>query len=274
MSFLNFLEAEQDNVFKKPLTEGPFLNLLKSRCKNSHNLAKILPFFRVDKGPEMMLITPEHREERSKFWVDKFINELPAWKKFPSRVTCVKGHTSFDNLTSQDDAYVIIPFDGARIGVTSRESFYKSFTSFDQFEIDRVDNKSLVTWLERLYEALSQITEKDLSFEEPKTFAQFNKCLSRLDEVIKDKMKLRKQFKEVEKLSLEHTKVVTDLLDRHCSDMKSYMSEKFDPESNGFSCGRIESFSRSPGNYEIWIDSPCLLIKRSKYVELYKNGNI
>ena len=47
-----------------------------------------------------------------------------------------------------------------------------------------------------------------------------------------------------------------------------------DPDLNGFSSVRVESFSNLPSDREVWIDDPCLLIKRNKYIELHAEGDI
>ena len=118
MRFINFMsEAEDDREHKKALSEAKFLEILRTRCKNSHVIATKVPFFKKDKGAEMMLVTPELKEERSAFWIDKLIQEYPACMKFPTRSCCIKGYNSYERMNERDETYVIIPFDGARIGV-------------------------------------------------------------------------------------------------------------------------------------------------------------
>ena len=276
MRFINFMsEAEDDREHKKALSEAKFLEILRTRCKNSHVIATKVPFFKKDKGAEMMLVTPELKEERSAFWIDKLIQEYPAWKKFPSRSCCIKGYNSFERMDGSDDAYVVIPLDGARIVLAKGSSFYRSFEDLkSSLDIEKCDNAALTEWLMDVFKLIGSLSGEEIKATEPKTYSQFKKALDQLDEVISSKrLDLKKKLLNSD-MSLKQNKRIKDILGRHVTDMLNYIGEKIDPESNGFSCGKIESFSRTAGDYEVWIDSPCLLIKRTKYIELHKLGAI
>ena len=273
MRLTNVIDSEENKIHRKELTEGPFLDLLKSRCKNSHIIATKTPFFRHDKGAELMLITPEAKEERSAFWIDSLIKEFSDWKRFPSRARCIKGFTSYSRMHEADDVYVIIPFDGTRVGVTPKGSFYKSFTDIESsLGYDRVDNQMFKDWISALIKMLSDLSGEEIKFS-LETYSQLKKTLEKIDTFLSGKKELlKKKLSEAENLSLEEAKMMKDLLHRHVNNMFSYLSEKLSPELNGFSFSRIESFSKGNGDHEIWIDSPCLLIKRTKYIELHKQG--
>lgn len=276
MRFVNFLSEDEDTrEHKRELSDARFLELLRTKCKNSHIIATKVPFFKKDKGPEMMLVTPELKEERSSFWIDKLIQEYPAWKKFPSRSCCIKGYNSYERMNESDETYVIIPFDGARIGVAKGSSFYRSFEDLKTcLDLDKCDNSALTEWLLDIAKMISELLGEEVKIAEPKTYSQFKKALEKLDEIISaKKFDLKKKLSDSDS-TLKQNKRIKDLLNRYVSDMLNYLGEKIDPESNGFSCGKIESFSRNTGDYEVWIDSPCLLIKRTKYIELHKLGAI
>jgi hypothetical protein len=72
------------------------------------------------------------------------------------------------------------------------------------------------------------------------------------------------------KFSDEEVKILSDLLERHIADIDRYLDEKLEPEANGFSCVKIESFHNAHGERAVWTSSKCLLIKRSRYIELSK----
>jgi len=271
---LTSLINETSDEHRRELSEGKFLETLREKAKNSHVVAQQAPFFRQDSGPEMMLVTPSHREERSSFWVDKFIKEIPAWGKFPSRARFIKGYTQFDRTFGGDDVYVIIPLDSSRVGICPGPSFYRSFTDFEKsLGFDRVDNQTLIDWVTELQSALAQLTDVKVKKFEPTTFSQFKKALAQLDEIIGDKRELlKRQLSESDALSDAQAKFLKDLLSRHVTTAERYLEEKLDPDVNGFSAVRIESFSKTAGDHEIWIDSPSLLVKRTKYIEMHKRG--
>lgn len=274
MKLRSLIEEAAPIEHRKELTESKFLELLKSKAKNSYVVAKKNPFFRQDSGPDMMMVTPEIKEERSKFWVDKMIKEIPSWGKMPSRSRFIKAYTNYDRTFGGDDVYVMIPFDGTRIGIAPGPSFYRSFKDIEKsLGFDRVDNKTFIEWLENVQEGLAQITDTKIKKHEPKTFGEFKRALGQIDKVLEsDRKVLEKNLSSGESLSVEQAKIMKDLLARHVVSTERYIEEKLEPEANGFHSIRIESFSKGTGDHEIWIDKPCLLIKRSAYIEMNKRG--
>lgn len=277
MRLFNLIEKAEEKdspEHRKEISEGKLLELLKEKARNTHAIAKVAPFFRQDKGPDFQLVTPAVKEERSSFWVDKLIREIPAWSKFPSRARFIKAYTKYDRTHGGDDVYVLIPLDGARIGISPGPSFYRSFQDLEKsIGFDRVDNKAFCDWITLIEEGLAQITDTKIKKTDPKTFRQFQKALMQIDEVLKsDRELLKHNLSSGDKLSDEQAKVIKDLLSRHITNAEQYLAEKLDPEVNGFQTMKMESFSKTTGDHEIWVDSPCLLIKRSAYVEMHKRG--
>jgi len=259
---------------RQELSESKFLELLNSKAKNAHYIAKQSPFFRQDKGPDLMLVTPELKEEKSNFWVDKLIKDIPAWGKLPSRSRFIKAYTNFARTFEGDDVYVMIPFDNTRIGIAPGPSFYRGFKDIEKsIGFDRVDNKTFVDWLKTIQDGLAQLTDSKIKDHEPKTFIQFKKALEQIDEILsKDRTILEKNLSIGESLTPEQAKILKDLLSRHVVNTERYLEEKLGPDENGFFSIRIESFGKGNGDHEVWIDKPCLLIKRSTYADLSKRG--
>jgi len=267
-------EDAPQSEHRQELSESKFLELLNSKAKNAHHIAKQSPFFRQDKGPDMMLVTPEHKEERSSFWVDKLIKDIPAWSKMPSRSRFLKAFTKYERTFEGDDVYVMIPLDNTRIGIAPGPSFYRSFKDIEKsLGFDRVDNKTFVDWIITVQEGLAQITDFKVKKHEPTTFAQFKKALEQIDEILQqDRKVLEKNLSAGQSLTTEQAKVIKDLLARHVVNTERYLEEKLGPDENGFSSVRIESFGKGNGDHEVWVDKPVLLIKRSTYVDLNKRG--
>lgn len=259
---------------RQELSEGKFLEILKGKAKNAYHIALQTPFYRQDSGADLMLITPEMKEERSKFWVDKLIKDIPAWAKMPSRSRFIKAYTNYERTFGGDDVYVMIPFDGTRVGVSPGPSFYRSFKDFEKsLGFDRVDNKTFIEWLEVVETGLAQITDSRIKKHEPKTFSEFKKALTQIDKILsQDRKILEKNLSTGEALTIEQAKIIKDLLARHVVSAERYLAEKLDPEGNGFHSTRIESFSKGTGDHEVWVDAQCLLIKRSTYIDMNKRG--
>jgi len=277
MKLSSLIETKDDQIeHRKELTEGKFLEILKGQAKNAHVIATKIPFFRQDSGSDMMLVTPAAKEERSTFWIDRLIKEIPAWGKMPSRSRFLKAYTNFERTFGGDDVYVMIPLDGTRVGVAPGPTFYRSFTDIKKsLGFEKTDNQTFIDWLTTIQEGLAQITDTKIKKIEPTTFTQFQKGLAQIDEILKtDREILKKNLSVGEGLSDLQAKTIKDLLARHITNTERYLTEKLDPEVNGFHAVRIESFSKSSGDHEVWVDSPVLLIKRSTYIEMHKSGTI
>lgn len=274
MKLSNLIEVKAEAEHRKELSEGKFLEVLKEKCKNSHLIATQVPFFRQDKGADMMLVTPAEKEERSSFWVDKLIKDIPAWNKMPSRARFLKAYTRYERTFEGDDVYVMIPFDGTRVGISPGHSFYRSFTDIKKsLGFEKVDNQAFIDWVGMVQEGLAQITDTKIKKHEPATFAQFKQALAQIDKVLEtDRGVLKKNLSAGESLTDEQAKFIKDLLNRHITDTEGYLAEKLGPEANGFQAIRIESFAHCSGDHEVWVDSPVLLIKRKTYIEMHKRG--
>lgn len=276
MNLNELLERESEH--RKELSELKFLEMLKERARNSHNVMKKAPIFREDKGPDFMLVTPAEKETRSSFWVDKLIKKLQAWKRFPSRTRFIKGYTSVDRLGGSDaDHYVIIPLDRARVGICPGAAFYKSFEHAEKgMGIARVDNDGLGSWVEKVAKGISELyPEAKINVRVPDNYQDFLKLLREIDREIKShRPELKKQLKTSEEIGDAEKLVLTDLLERHVTSCETYLGEKLDPDQNKFGSVRIESLASTPGDREVWLDDPCLMIKRSKYLEMHEKGTI
>lgn len=275
---MNLFEVIQKEVeHRKELSELKFLEMLKERARNSHTVMKKMPIFKEDNGPDFMLVTPSEKDTRSAFWIDRMIKDMQPWSRYPSRTRFIKGYTSIERLGGLDeDHYVVIPLDRSRVGICPNASFYRSFKLAENMGLTRVDNDGLATWIEQIFKAISDLMpEAKLQVRIPRTFSEFKKMLKEADKEIKgNQSKLKKLLKDSDDLPDAEKLVLTDLLDRHVTSCETYLAEKFDPDQNKFGSVRIESLSASAEDREVWVSDPCLLIRRSKYIELHEKGTI
>lgn len=276
MNLTELLDKQPEH--RKQLSELKFLEMLKEKARNSHNVMKHMPIFREDHGPDFMLVTPAEKETRSAFWIDKLIKTINTWTRFPSRTRCLKGYTSIERVGGVDaDHYVVIPLDRARVGVCPADSFYRSFKGAKTgMNISRVDNDGLAQWAETITKSISNVyPEAKLTVRIPETYSDFLKILKEIDKELKEnKSKIKNLLKSNENLADDEKTVLTDLLDRHVTTCETYLSEKLDPDHNKFSSSQVESLSAVGDDREVWISDPCLLIKRSKYIEMHEQGTI
>lgn len=262
---------------KKELSELKFLELLHDHCRNSHSVIKTSPMYLQDDAKaHFFLIRPSDKFESSPFWLDKLLENLLTWRSFPDRRHCLRGFNSLDRIGNHSEAYVVIPYDHSRVGVCPDASFFRSFSEFKKFGIERLDNSGLGQWIDLLVEGInSVIPAVKLKIKTPEFYNDFKKALKTLDTAVaENKFALSKGIKEADEISDEAKRVLKDMLDRHVTTVEKYLDEKLDPHANGFATVRIDSLARSTQDKELWVSSPCLLIRRDKYIELYKQGDI
>lgn len=275
--FKMITEKEQSGQYRKELTEHRFLDLLNSQSRNSHAVAKKVPIFtHLEGAGDFLLVTPDMKEHRSPFWIDKLIRKIPGWNRYPSRARCLKGYTD-RSRSSDGKLYVVFPHDRARVGICSEKSFYRSFKLVNKdLDITRMDNPSLVKWLKTIASALTKLDSKvKIEIDDDvETLSAFEKSLSMIDKAVNGNyMTLLRDLKKSDDHTKEEAKALKDFLDKH-TPAHRYLEAKLDPDSNGFSTVRIESFHKPTGDREVWISEPCLLVTLEKYKEMHKRGDI
>lgn len=279
MKLKEFLNPKEDQIERhREISELKFLEMLKDNCRNSYSVIRQSPIYIADRDfkADFLVVTPEAREVKTAFWLDRIVKDMNSWKRFPSRSKFLKGYTTLERAGDTDKIYVMIPYDMTRIGICPSASFYRGFKKAQKdFDIPRLDNDGFTTWVMRLARGINQLDlEAEIPMDEPDTPAQFNKLLDTIEKSLSKKDMLKKKLKENESMKDEERKVVQDLLHGHITDLQNYIEEKLDPENNGFSCIRIESFARPSEAREVWIDKPCILVKRDKYLEMHKRGAV
>jgi hypothetical protein len=267
------IKEQSETSYKMDLSDHLFLELLNKKTKNSHRVMTMAPIFTVSSGSDIMLMTPELSPKKiSKFWIDSIIKTSPHWKKFPDREHSIRAFT--ERTRAGTDPYVVIPFDRSRVGISLKSSFYKSFSEVERsLNLDRVDNAAILSWVKNISSAVNKLSGEDLNTE-IMSYSSFESFLKNLDKVIIDNRgKIVKNLQTNTEITEEESQVMSDLMSRFVTSTMLYLKEKFDPDSNGFKVIPIESFHEVEDR-EVWIASPCLLIKQSKYVELFKQGKI
>jgi len=278
---MKFTEANGDDLteqtpFTKELSESEFLTAMRERARNSHLIAKKLPFFRQDDGPDYQLITPRAKNDISAFWINKLISEHQGWRRFPSRTKFISAYTNFSRTFGGDDVYVLLPLDRTRVGFASSHSFYRSFKNLSKtLGTEKADNQALIEWLMAIKTNLSKLTNTKLKISSPTNYNEFRNGIKKLDRLMaKEHLLIRKNLTRLEKLTDDEKKLTKNFIDRHITTTENYLEELLNPEDNGFQVLVIESISHQSTDQEIWIDSPALLIKRTAYVKLHKKGTI
>lgn len=267
------IETKQGNK----VSELKFLELLNEKARSSHEMVKKNPIYKLMKGrPDYMLFDPKKEPDKTKYWIDSITAELPAWKKLPIRTEALRCYSSYERSGDQSHSYVVIPLDGARLGVCSKASFYRSFKDAQKsLGIEKMDNEHIAEWAKDVAATVSKLAGKDVELNDMVTYKSLKLALAKIDRVLgPNKVKIEKALK-ADDLDLEDDshRRIKDILARHVTTLDLYMQEKLDPENNGFNSINVESM-KDYHDREIWISAPCLLVRRETYLDLHKRGEI
>lgn len=253
-------------TFERELSEHKFKELLTSHTRNTHDAVKRVPIFTdLQFKHRLALITPSAKEAKTPFWLDKIVQSFGSWGRFPSRRNFLRAYTSMDKVG--DETTVIIPFDGAKLGICGGSTFYKSFDAVKALGFDKLDNDTLSQWMTTVATGLNKVLKTEIATDEIQSMGAFTKYLQTLTNAI-DRLKLQRELGKADDITdAEHT-VLRDILRRYTTSMDLYMREKLDPDQNGFILTRAENILKHSGDHEVWLDQPCLAIRRRDYIEL------
>jgi hypothetical protein len=254
------------------ISEQRALEILRSHVKNSHRGAKTTPIFACIKSKHSyLIINPKAKEQKSPFWVDSLTSELPSWSSWPKRSESAIGYTSYDIAESkgEGEGFVILPFDGAKLCISSAPSFYKSLTHAAKLlGLDKVDNVGLKVWVERLYEVASAVG-MDAPAPELTKGSQVLVALDNLKELKGQHVK--KLIVDNASINGASAKAALSFIERTSTPL-NYLSQLMDPDDNGFTT--VTTASTLPASREIWTSSKCLAFKVDDYERLFKQGEI
>lgn len=276
---LNYLENRETKV-----SELKALELLREKCRNAHHTAKQVPIFRrLELDGSYYVINPEVETRKSKFLLENLITELPSWHRFPNRLQCVRGFTSHERADKRDagEMFLLLPFDGARLGVTGGPSFIRSFEpAAKRLHFPKLDNAYIHEWLKGMLAVTTALKEhvgKRSFSAEPTTVKQLMQSLEKLE--FMQGRQVKKWLTELDTSSKDLGVEVSDddihraldFVDRRSTPL-SYWDELLEPGPNNFAL--LTTSSVFPQEREIWTSNRVLAIRADKYDELHKRGDV
>lgn len=189
---------------------------------------------------------------------------LPSWKDYPKRsrsfICTTSSHTATMYATGK--VYLVLPENGAKIGVCPMEDIWDSF------------NQNLNFDLSSFASGVRQILERALDKSPTEIIDLF---ATGSDKDIIEAFNLATIF-------IRKTKVATDMvqyyrrylrLDKNLSFL-DLIENKLNPEHNNFTLTTIEEFTRSMFEVdavEVWTDATCLMIEENLVSTIERIGN-
>ena len=251
------------------LKEKDFLELLKTKYKNSYDAARKQPIFgKLISKEDFLLINPSTSSRQSKFIIDGLTAHLNSWRNYADRTECVRGWTDQEIADNRGEGsvYLLIPIDHAHVYVAAGDNFYRSFAKANKFlEVERLDNGALFSWYESLWKVAKAVKLVSGNIPDFETSKQFLKALEQLDK-LHTKTKEISELENLEAIDLRRIESVLKLR----KPLKDILSIILDPDDNG-----IKSFStlyNLTPNKEVWTSAKCIAVLYTEYEALYNRG--
>ena len=186
------------------------------------------------------------------------LSNLPSWKAYPKRNMSLVGSSRERTASNYSSSiFIVLPFDGAKIGVCPESDIWGSFKEFEPF--DEVNY--------RLARILKDVLDIKIDYDEPSKYAELLEYFIRLDD-----------FKSIDEPENDEgiydgMSYIADTVDRgeyNFLQRLGYLKNKddamvdcfnkaLDPDDNHFDLITIGKGSIGDDN-EFWTDSECILV--------------
>jgi hypothetical protein len=267
-SLLDIVESHQDSMFlldegtkgrTRPLKAEEAIDIFKKNCKQYNWDGQELYRGLSGNDSDYGILDPSKHDRKSattENYYTMWIDNSKKWKSYPKRSKSLICTTDLTTAEGYGDAHLVIPFDGANIGICPEDDLWYSFkTILHPVNMFHLHDFNMFVW--QVVRLLTDIKlgksdlGKNLSF-------------------------LLKKFKEVDEIiEQDPDKAKNILLERYTSDIVNILFEYkgltglmdyiFTPKTNGFETMPFKQFkNKRYGDREIWTDSPSLIIKTTQ----------
>lgn len=234
---------------------------IKNNCKNALKGTKI--FRGTPSYSEFFyFIQPKQSKERISPYADEnyynlLLSNLPSWKKFPPRnksIICTTDEENAEVRTGKGLVYLVLPRDGAKIGVCPSIDIWWSFS---ESKINNLNEFNVV--LDTLFYYMLPRSIRNSGLD--RSYEQFVKACKMADD-IEDKENVVSKSRMLSDSTWEW---VLPYIWGEKKNLLDLIEETLSPDSNGFKLAKIGD--TLPLNNEVWLDEDSIMV-------LYDEGNI
>jgi hypothetical protein len=201
----------------------------------------------------------EPRERKSAYTSNHynilFSEILSSWSEYPKRnnsIICTSNSEKAEGYNDDNGIiYKVFPKNGSKLGITSKDDIWYSF-----------NNSELLseTSLNYLNHFIDFLIERDII---EKNFNWKNLFIMFKNEKFQEIFKSFINPEENPSIGTINRKIGKFFL-KNANNLYNYINEQLDPNKNGFQLITINNYnikSTINNSYEIWTESPCLLIR-------------
>lgn len=264
---IEYIDQRMDN-----LSEEKFMELYKKNCTQyvvGKEIYRGIDPLHINNISNYMLIDPKKVKRTSieRENIHTFLmSELPEWKDYPKRDHSVIGIPNINDIKMYGEAYVLIPYDNANIGICPNDNIWSSFPMNGTLSINSwsrlLENMGLIKYVDS-YD-LSRLKKHFINDEKFKiVVVDSNKYKFTIS--ILEKNKENDLYVQIDKLYLPNYDIKSFIATME--GLWNIMIDYFSPKN--FENKNYNDYIKTQSNFKaIWTDSKCLLIKNELYQKL------
>jgi hypothetical protein len=237
MKFKNFLLNEGRT---KEINLYEAFNIIEKNCKNA--LKGTYIYRDIDSfGYTAGIVDPStSRKERKSPWASSnhynlLLSNLPSWKDYPKRNMSLICTTDIEEAMSRGNPYLVLPFNGSKIGVCPVGDIWDSFEKITPFTLNDMINRPFRE------EAISD--------------SSWNNFVGSLKK--KDPEDIKILYTAITKRS-NRTKRLPRLTEFTSQKLIEWLNDILSPKRNGFKLSKIGD--NLPEKREVWTNGKCVVI--------------
>lgn len=241
-------------------------NAFLKQLKASQEIGTIKWLFRGIKRSDDVIITTPTGNRKSAYAKTNFytliFNNDPSWSKFPKReIICTYDKTYTE---AYGDTYIVLPENNTSMGVCSSYDIFLSFTNTIKKNFPKNTPLDINSFMMDLYMFLNQYFFKSDSSSPLKTYQQLKVSCDNLWKWSKNNDINTLDYVENNIFFQNWDKIVASNMT-----LWEYIIDTLDPNKNNFKLQKISNnFVPNNTDSEVWIDTPCLLIRLFKILDL------
>ncbi len=270
MKYSILQEKYQQQLGKSIDDESMLIQKIKNNC--SEALEQAIKGTRIhyasDKKVSMALLRPTASTSPDDNYdlLNDLIDNSSDWGKFPKRSQSVICSTASEAATDGDTVYIVLPVNGAKIGVCSDDHYYTSF--------NRVEKRYGVKDAGEFEKRFKSLLESVNQFVHEKQPVEWN--IQEVQQACSMFDNIQKTIKGVHEFETYYHTTTNDNIKRwtktYSGNLFADVMDAMDPELNGFKCAKITELTEK--NREVWFTNECYLVNKYKFTKLVDSGKL
>lgn len=274
-------DTESQSVPYKAISERAVKLRIKDKCADYSKTQKIVTSMASEKaGHDYYIYDPEKNEDTyNKNYHLMFMDNLKEWEGYPKRLNAMICFANPNKTFNENVEYVVIPYNGASIGVCPKSKLNDSFGYLSQIlGMDFDYSNTTLNLLLNIFNNTSKIIdnnsrilkEKEIFYD--KDYATLQNAIARIDSQyhIPEGQKLVEKIINANKsIQPKIVALLTYLNSKNKEKLSDIITKVYSPKNNSFNMKKFSDFVVGENkDNELWINTKCILVKETVFSTL------